>query len=241
MSNTKQMELGAMLYSAENNDNLIPNGVNGNWVTNAYLGWANEAINIDSEALMDPNLSLIALYLKSPGVFKCPADTFQALNGPRVRTLSLNSCLGGPADPVGTYPLGRVFIDARKESDLKKPGPANIFTFVDEHGDSIDDGCLHIDPGMDPGSGSIYWRNMPANYHGGGYSVTFADGHSELVRFLERSTRKHQVLSSLLPVIPDNAHSFPNNYNDSPDFQNGKYQVMSSRDYMTLDNECPYR
>jgi prepilin-type N-terminal cleavage/methylation domain-containing protein/prepilin-type processing-associated H-X9-DG protein len=239
LSNTRQMEQAAMLYSADNNDNLIPN-TGGGWVTNAYLGWDYEAINIDSEALMNPNLSLIALYLKSPGVFKCPADTFQAKNGPRVRTLSLNSCLGGSANAAGTYPQGRVYIDAKKESDLKKPGPANIFTFLDEHGNCIDDGCFHMDPGQDPTGGGIYWRNMPANYHGGGYSVTFADGHSELVRFLERGRSKF-ALSSLLSVVPDSAHSFANNYGSSPDFAGGHYQVISSKDYIKLDEACPYR
>jgi prepilin-type processing-associated H-X9-DG protein len=82
---------------------------------------------------------------------------------------------------------------------------------------------------------------MPANYHNGGYSVAFADGHATIVRFLERSSTK-KALSSLLPVVPDNYHLFQNgNYGGSPNFSGGHYQVISSKDYNTLDNETPFQ
>jgi hypothetical protein len=213
------------------------------------MDWNNNDANIDVAALIDPNRSLLAPYIKSPGVFKCPADVNQAQNGERVRSISLNASLGGSPTDVGADPQHRVFNKfqpggkgATTTTQLKNPGPSSIFTFLDEHGDSIDDGVFQLDPGQDPKSGNVYWRNMPASYHGDGYSVSFADCHSEIVRFLERGSSK-KALSSLLPVMPYEAYLFasPYNYNGSPNFSGGHYQVYSSRDYETLDNETPFQ
>jgi prepilin-type processing-associated H-X9-DG protein len=115
-----------------------------------------------------------------------------------------------------------------------------VFTFLDEHGDSIDDGVFQLDPGQNTTGGSVYFRNMPANYHDGAYSVSFADGHSQEVRLQQRSDTK-TASSSLLPVVPSNAYLFMNNYNGSPKFSGGHYVLASSPDYNTLDNEEPYQ
>lgn len=256
MSNTRQMTTAWTIYSGEYNEKLVPNGNGGNWVTNAYLDWGNNEINIDLNALVDPGSSLLGPYLKSPGVFKCPADVNQAQNGERVRSLSLNASLGGSPTDVQADPARRQFTfdgapytgsphsgtGATKESQLKNPGPSNIFTFLDEHGDSIDDGVFHLDPGQNPTGGTIYWRNMPANYHGDGYSVSFADSHSEIVRFLERGSTKVKG-SSLIPIMPYNAYLFSAGYNHTPGytFNGSHYVVGQSRDYETLDNEAPFQ
>ncbi len=243
MSNTRQMEQAAMLYSADYNDNLVPNGnAYGHWVTNTYETWNDSSFNSDPTVLLDPGTCLLAPYLKNPGVYKCPADVMQAQSGPRVRTLSLNAGMGGTPLDVGSDPQKRSFFGASKETDLKNPGPANIFTFVDEHGDTLDDGVFHIDPGQP--AGSVYWRNMPAAYHGGSYSVTFADGHSQIVKFLERGGGRGANGTSLIPVVPDVAHMFSANpaYGGTPGyvFAGSHYVVGNSRDFRVLEDETPY-
>jgi len=247
MSNTRQLTLAWMIYSGDYDDLLAPNGSGGNWVTNGWLDWSGgNTLNLDVGALMNPDTSLLAHYIKGPGVFKCPAEQFSCGDGVRVRDLSLNAALGGTAT-LGTGVPGRTYINAHKQSDLKYPGPANIFTFVDEHGDSLDDGVFHLDPGQT--QGSIYWRNMPANYHGDGYSVSFADGHSQIVRFLERGgvsgARGSTANSSLIPVVPLNDFLFRNDYNHNhggfPFDSQHHYSVGKSRDYDVLDDESPYQ
>jgi hypothetical protein len=207
------------------------------------LDWGTSAANTDSNALVGPN-ALLGPYVRNPRLYKCPADTGQAQNGARVRSYSLSADLGGVPTDVGKDPQGRIFTfngrGATRETDLRKPGPANVFTFLDEHGDSIDDGVFQLNPGQNTTGGSVYFRNMPANYHNGAYSVSFDDGHSQEVRLQQRSDTS-TASSSLLPVVPSNAYLFSNNYNGSPKFSGGHYVLTSSPDYNTLDNEEPYQ
>jgi prepilin-type N-terminal cleavage/methylation domain-containing protein len=236
MVNGKQMSLAWTLYSGDYNDYLVSNA-GGGWAPGAYLDFSTATINTNWGALIDPNQSLLAPYLKVWRIFKCPSDIYQAQNGERVRSISLNASLGGSPTDKGADPLHRVFFGAKKESELKNPGPARIFTFLDEHGDSIDDGVFHLDPGQDSFGGSVYWRNLPANYHNGAYSVSFADDHSEIVRFLERGTKT--ALPTGLKVIPNDAHLFKNSYGGNGAFSAGNYTVNKSRDYDNMVNETP--
>jgi prepilin-type processing-associated H-X9-DG protein len=121
---------------------------------------------------------------------------------------------------------------------LTKPGPAGTYVVLDEHGDCIDDGVFQFDPGQT--QGAIYWRNMPANYHGGTYSVSFADGHSAIVKLVERGGNA-TARTSLLKVVPSTSYSFMNNYNSSPQFSGNHYIVGFSKDYQTLDDEMPFK
>lgn len=243
MLNLEQLTLGWTMYAADSDGRLVPNGNGGNWVPNSYLDWGTSAANTDSNALVGPN-ALLGPYVRNPRLYKCPADTGQAQNGARVRSYSLSADLGGVPTDVGKDPQGRIFTfngrGATRETDLRKPGPANVFTFLDEHGDSIDDGVFQLNPGQNTTGGSVYFRNMPANYHNGAYSVSFADGHSQEVRLQQRSDTS-TASSSLLPVVPSNAYLFSNNYNGSPKFSGGHYVLTSSPDYNTLDNEEPYQ
>ncbi len=63
------------------------------------------------------------------------------------------------------------------------PTPAQIFVFIEEHPDSIDDGYFlnHIEMQK--------WIDLPASYHAGGANLTFADGHLELRKWHDPSTK----------------------------------------------------
>ncbi len=74
------------------------------------------------------------------------------------------------------------------------PVPAQIFVFIEEHPDSINDGYFvnHID--------SRKWNDLPASYHNGAANLTFADGHLELRRWLHPSTKPAaQAFAAHLP------------------------------------------
>jgi len=211
MSNTKQLTLGWIMFQSDNNDALIPNGGANplapgilSWVAGSQL-WTPNPDNINSAKMVDPAQSSMAVYVKSPGSYKCPADTHEAPEGPHVRSVSMNGALGGKAPAVqGVYPTppGRNYYGsgspggapftsgAMRTSDLNTPGPVNIYVILDEQADSIaavnGDATYAFDPGCPPTS--EYWRDLPASYHGNGGSFSFADGHSEIHKWMQRGT-----------------------------------------------------
>ena len=182
LSNTKQLALAWIMFSGDNSEQLVPNP---GWVeANPFLDWGTSTANTNTALLVSPN-SAFAEYLRSPGIYKCPGDNNAAANGVRVRSVSMNSALGGNAT-LGAGIPGRTYLNARKTTDLNKPGPSMIFVTLDEHGDSIDDATYHLDPGLAPGG--EYWRNLPASYHNGAGSFSFADGHSEIKKWRDGNT-----------------------------------------------------
>ncbi len=71
----------------------------------------------------------------------------------------------------------------KKESDLGVPPPVNLWVFVDEQADSINDGFLIDDPGNLSG-----WGDLPASYHNQACGFSFADGHAEIHKWLVGAT-----------------------------------------------------
>ena len=72
------------------------------------------------------------------------------------------------------------------------PQPTDIFVFLDEHPDSINDGYF-----LDRDYYSE-WHDLPATYHNGATAFSFADGHSQLHRWMQSSTYR--------PPLPDAAN-----------------------------------
>jgi prepilin-type processing-associated H-X9-DG protein len=71
------------------------------------------------------------------------------------------------------------------------PAPEQIFAFVEEHPDSINDGYFlnrfyHYE-----------WIDLPASYHNGGANFAFVDGHTEV--------RAWRLGSTMPPAAPDAA------------------------------------
>jgi prepilin-type processing-associated H-X9-DG protein len=81
-----------------------------------------------------------------------------------------------------------------KESDVVVP--ADTWVFVDEHPDSINDGFFCTDMKPAPNLSGATLPDCPASYHNGACGFAFADGHSEIHRWIDRRTR--------IPVKRDN-------------------------------------
>ena len=191
MNNTKQLALGWTMYAGDNNDTLVPNQnlgtpgkVEGSWVT-GFLTWALAIDNTNVLYLTDENYALLTKYIaNNPRVYKCPADNYvsavQRSQGwsQRARSVSMNFWVGD-GSPKGSKDWAESvgFRVYRKFSDIKKTGPATLWVFDDEHPDSINDGSMIITPG-----GS--WGDVCANYHNRACGLAFADGHSEIHRWL---------------------------------------------------------
>ena len=125
-----------------------------------------------------------------------PVTIQGAPNGERVRSVAMNGALGGGGGPTveGNFPnppgpkyygsgssgVGR---DAHKANDLNQPGPANVFVMLDEQADSINDAVFMLNPGWSRTAEA--WRDLPASYHNGSGSLSFADGHSEIHKWTQ--------------------------------------------------------
>lgn len=201
LSNTKQLTLAMFMYTMDNDDKFAGGA---GWLAGSGMDHANSPDNINSSQLLDVNLSPIASYLKSADVYKCPGDIYAALNGPRVRSISFNGALGGGPNVQGNYPNGRIYYGngspkgrATKMSHLQTPGPAMVWSIVDEHWDSLNDAIFMLDPGYT--QGNQRWRDLPGSYHNNAGSFGFADGHSEIRKW----QAKGPVNKTFYPVKRD--------------------------------------
>jgi hypothetical protein len=106
----------------------------------------------------------------------------------------MNAAVGGSSltpSPAPDYPIGRTYPAKGlvKSSDLgKNPGPAMIFVMLCEHPDSINDGIFFFNAGFPPSG--YEWRDLPGSLHNGADSLSFADGHSEIRKWLDGVTRQ---------------------------------------------------
>jgi prepilin-type processing-associated H-X9-DG protein len=76
------------------------------------------------------------------------------------------------------------------------PQPSDIFVFLDEHPDSINDGYF-INRYY-----STNWIDLPASYHNGAAGLSFADGHAETHRWRNASTRQAPRPNTTVPLLP---------------------------------------
>ena len=182
VNNLKQLSLAWSLYADENSDLLVNNhGIDEtrasrqNWV-NSVEDWA---ISEDNTNLASLTSGKLALYLnQATGVFKCPSDRSIALNGPRIRSVSMNSLVGNPG--VLTNRFNPDYLQFFKSSEFITP--ATTFVFLDEHPDTINDGFFmnRLE--------EYKWGNLPASYHNGAANLSFADGHAETHRWVVADT-----------------------------------------------------
>jgi len=70
-----------------------------------------------------------------------------------------------------------------KATDFGARGPAQIWVFVDEDPDSLNDGGFAV------GMITAEWIDWPATYHNMGGGFSFADGHAEVHRWKDGSTK----------------------------------------------------
>jgi prepilin-type processing-associated H-X9-DG protein len=230
LNNLRQLAAGWIMYAAENNNSVMSYT---GWVSNeSYMSWTPDPRSTNTTFLLT---SLMGNYVSSVALFKCPADQYPGLIGPRARSVSLNAALGGSGpNAQGTDPgrrryyarnaggvTGAVGRGVQKMSELNWPGPVRTFLILDEHPDSINDGVYFFDPGRPPGQER--WRDLPASYHNGGAGISFADGHTEMHKWMESST--------FFPVVKTNYTS------NAPWLRN----LNISRDVEWIQDGMPWR
>lgn len=198
LNNNKQLCLAWRMYAEDNNDK-IPGAKEWNpTATTVQPDWANAT---EWLTVLDPTAegnwnadkftkqSVLWPYCgASLGIWKCPGDRSTAINDkrqtvPRIRSMSMNSWVGGDAwDDSGW----RVYM---KLGDMNDPGPSHTWVLVDEREDSINDGYFIVDMGGFPDTPSRFKIvDYPGSYHNRAASFSFADGHAELHKWVDPRT-----------------------------------------------------
>lgn len=216
LNNTRQLLLAWILYSDDHNGRLVYNlggaksdkdpatKTNLNWVNN-NLDWEAKADsdNTNTATLIEAGLGAYAGRVAT--IYHCPADRVlsqvqrQAGWISRVRSYSMNAMVGnaGELSNGGYNENNPHYVQFFRLTDI--PLPSEIFVFVEEHPDSINDGYF---------LNKFYtrhWIDLPASEHDGAAPFAFADGHARLQRWRDASTKQPQVPDSLAFPVTLNA------------------------------------
>jgi len=206
MNNTKQVMLANHMYVGDNQDKFpmayhggfvpTPNARERPWVT-GWLDWTTSADNTNTIYLTDSRYAILAQYFAAAkNLYKCAADKSvspaQRARGwtERVRSISGNIYVGegnaetGPAD---CDPNTGMYRHVVKTGDLLIPGPTDTWVYVDEEPDSINDaGCF-------PPNSLTVIVDVPATYHNGACGFAFADGHSEIHKWVDQAMKSKRA------------------------------------------------
>jgi prepilin-type N-terminal cleavage/methylation domain-containing protein/prepilin-type processing-associated H-X9-DG protein len=182
-NNVKQLSLAWMLYADDNDGLLVNNSSTADtrtyrqsWVNNIQ-DWETSVENTNPAFMLSGKL---ATYVNnSLGVYKCPADQSMAQNGPRLRSISMNSLVGNPL--INPNRFNPTWLQFLKVTEF--PGPTKFYVFVEEHPDTINDGYF-----MNRWD-EIKWGNLPASWHNGAANMSWADGHLERHRWMADTVR----------------------------------------------------
>jgi prepilin-type N-terminal cleavage/methylation domain-containing protein len=190
ISNEKQLMLAWSLYSTDNRETLVPNG--GGPVEAAPYLWvlggnhSDPATLITTNYLVDQRYALFAAYIRTIGIYKCPADRaswrYDGVLENELRSYSMNTFLatgaGSFEQPLLSATDYKTYV---KVNALMSDRPSERFVFMDVHPNSICTPAFGIDMFQDE------WIHMPSALHGPGV-VTFADTHAESHKWVDPVT-----------------------------------------------------
>ena len=202
MSNNQQLMMAWRYYNDDNDGRMVASGrwesapewIGGNWLDNSNKRKSDnwdvdrwiKGIMPNGRKFRQP-VNYLYPHCNSTEIFNCPADNSYGINNqgkrvPRLRSRSINNWVGGPTWG-GPW---RVYI---KDSDFLAPGPSDTFVLLDEREDSINDGYFVVDMNGYPDKlGSSRLVDYPASYHNRAAGFSFADGHAEIHKWLDKRT-----------------------------------------------------
>ncbi len=200
VNNLKNLQLSWLMY-ADDHDGWLPKNhatdfagkqaIYPSW-TAGWMDYMNtNRDNTNTWLLLNNPFGSIGGYTRTAAIYKCPSDrSYVDMGGGRhgrVRSYALNSFLGMD----GTFVSGTgddFFAAANRLADIVNPPPAKMFTFIDEHEDSINDPTF-MNTGLNDGA----ITDLPASRHAGAGVLAFVDGHVETRKWLDERTRKPVV------------------------------------------------
>lgn len=220
MSNSKQLVAGFLMWAHDNDDFCLyswsgtdPRGTPA-WCSGS-MGSVPDAID---ETLVRNSPTFP--YVSSLNVFRCPSDRsaflYRGERKPRIRSYSVNGYLGHPGGTVpGNCPPLKPAI---KMSDISAPGPSEVFVFLDEHENSINDS--HYTAFRDMRNfGNQSWLDTPSGRHGNATGFAYADGRAEIHKWVDSDIQRIQY-----------------GPNDTPAYNPGLVGLPGPRDFAWFTN-----
>ncbi|HUA66624.1 MAG TPA: prepilin-type N-terminal cleavage/methylation domain-containing protein [Alphaproteobacteria bacterium] len=207
VNNVRQLVIAWKMYSTDNNGWLPPDRNSEKYPSwcagqmrnaNAYNAEPSVGVAPYSTAedytntalLLDPKFSVMGSFISNWKIFLDPGDqsTWQDPGKPRngrVRSFSMSCAFDydfkDDGDFLGGGTTSSPFRHFAKESDIIGISPSDLWVFLDEHPDSINDGLFDFEMPSGGLSGlTTHYIDMPAAYHNGACAFAFADCHAEL-------------------------------------------------------------
>ncbi len=212
LNNERQLSLATILYTDDFHDAFPYNtGADEihNWVSRGwYENWTSSIMDWEVSNSDNTNTALLTTggigpyTTKTASIYRCPSDhvvsDLQAQAGwtGRVRSISMNAMVGnaGPYVVGGQNTNNPTYIQFFKQTQVTLP--SQIFVFIEEHPDSINDGYFlnHVD--------SQRWLDLPASYHNGAANLAFVDGHLERHKWRAASTKPPSLAEAAMLPFP---------------------------------------
>ncbi|MHC4742779.1 MAG: prepilin-type N-terminal cleavage/methylation domain-containing protein [Planctomycetota bacterium] len=147
---------------------------------NSWIGYSNALHDADTSGIKK-GAFFTGSYNRSVELYHCPADKSRVrtaagveLGMKRTRSYSMNANFGMPQWSRS---------EITSVTQIRQPG--NIFVFLGEHEDLINDASFTVNRAP-----SEHWSNIPSDRHSHGCNFSFADGHVEHWRWKSRTERK---------------------------------------------------
>jgi len=224
LNNSKQIMLAWQMYLGDNNDKIVTalhgGGAQGGfgdlkygvgWVE-GWLDWSTTSAtatdNTNILFLTDDKYAKLGKYVaKSKNVFKCPADIYvssaQRNRGWTERVRSMSGNIGIGEGNAESGPWDTIYKHIKKSSEFIFPGPTDTWVFCDEHPCSINDAGL-----FNPYA--TKWIDQPASYHNGAGGFAFADGHSEIHKWVASLNTPQARSVNTSQTFPTANGNYPN-------------------------------
>jgi prepilin-type processing-associated H-X9-DG protein len=170
---SEQLQLGWHMYVDDHADVMPPSA--GRGAQNIGC-WVLGDVRV-SAALTNLETGVLFPYVRSTGLYRCPADRSTVQGVPkrlRPRSYSIN----GQLNALEGYGEDVPYFVAQKVTGIPLPGPSQLIVFIDEGERSIgwgDFGWANKD--------TPTWVSMPADRHNQSGSLSFGDGHVAPVRW----------------------------------------------------------
>ena len=199
MNNLRQLMLAWKYYADDNDGWLVSSRV----PVDGRPGWCEGWVNYSSaRANWDVTVNIEKSPLfhytgKNSKIWKCPADqatvkvsprdlsrfNLPGSTMPRVRSNSMNQAFDtGSWLP---YPQYRIY---GKEQQITAPPPSKTWVLIDEHPGSVNDAAFAVQMQNADTLSKAFIIDFPASYHNGACGFSFADGHSEIRKWVDSRT-----------------------------------------------------